>query len=438
MELTFLGAAGTVTGSCTLLSHNATKILIDCGTRQGDQQGSTLHLPCHPRELTAILLTHGHLDHSGHVPVLVAGGFVGKIYAHKATGEIAEIIWNDSVRLQGDFDGQTVHQTKALLSLHSYNQPFSINDLSITLFDAGHILGSSHILIAAGGKRVLFSGDIGVVNTPILRNPTTQWEKPVDAVIIESTYGNRTHKDRWDTIIEFGAIVKKTIAERGVLLIPAFAIGRTQEILYHLNSLVEAGTIPKIPVLVDSPMAARITAIYSEHEECYDAMTRAQLLSGDLPLTFPGLHVVDSVRESATLAAMRPPLIIIAGSGMCNGGRIVAHLAAFLPVPSTTVMIVGWQSRESIGRQLLDGKKEVEIYGEKIAVKARTVSLNGFSAHADEQGLCNWARAVSGDDILWLINHGEVEAAQGLARRLGEVGLKKAKVVALGERVVVG
>jgi metallo-beta-lactamase family protein len=272
-----------------------------------------------------------------------------------------------------------------------------INNVEFTLQDAGHILGSSHVLVEYERKRIVFSGDIGPVNTPIIRDPFTKWSREIDAVVIESTYGNRIHKAREKTFDEFETIIKGTITARSVLLIPAFAIGRTQEMLYHLNTLVEEKSIPAIPVFVDSPMADNVTTLYRRHRDCVDQETNDKIASGDLPLEFTGLSFIKSAEQSHTLSSIAPPMVIIAGSGMCNGGRILRHLQKFISNPSTTIMFVGWQGEGSLGRQLVDGAQEVEIERIRVPVRARIATLNGFSAHADRQGLLEWARKIPGE-----------------------------------------
>jgi metallo-beta-lactamase family protein len=299
-----------------------------------------------------------------------------------------------------------------------YNIPMQIKDINFTLRDAGHILGSSHVLVETEGKRILFSGDIGVVNTPIIRDPFTKWTEPIDAVVIESTYGNRMHKDRELTVEEFEKIVKRTVSSKGVLLIPAFAIGRTQEILYYLNSLVEEKRIPPVPTFVDSPMADQVTGIYRRYRDCYDSETNAKITSGDLPLEFRGLSFAITPAQSQAISTVRPPLIIVAGSGMCNGGRILGHIKNFAADPSTTIMFVGWQGAGTPGRKLINGERLLTIEGKQYFIKAHIETLNGFSAHADQKGLLDWAKSIPGQPGVWFVNHGEAEQACALAQLL--------------------
>jgi metallo-beta-lactamase family protein len=422
VSLTFHGAARSVTGSCIHVQAGITQLLIDCGVAQdsgADRHVSSDHFPFDPSKIDAIILTHGHLDHTGRIPELVKAGFRGTIYGHYATCVIARIIWEDSLHHTAQaltvYEEADVKATIAQCMPIAYNIPMQIHDIEFTLQDAGHILGSSHILFKHKNKRIIFSGDVGSEKTPIIRDPFCSWQESVDAIVIESTYGSRVHKDRTETIKEFEQIVKKVIEQQGVLLIPAFAIGRTQEILYHLNTLVEEKRIPVLPVFVDSPMAGEVTGIYRSYRDCYDEEAFEKLMNGDNPLVFNGLTFVNSVQQSFSLHKMQPPFIIVAGSGMCNGGRILGHLEHFISKPQTTIMFVGWQSQGSLGRMLVDGALHVNINGKMLPVSASIATLNGFSAHADQKGLMAWARAIPGAKKKWFVNHGEEQQACCLA-----------------------
>jgi metallo-beta-lactamase family protein len=437
MHLTFLGATRAVTGSCTLLEHGTTRLLVDCGMRQGEGGGRQSDFAFDPASIDAVILTHGHLDHAGRVPQLVAGGFRGPVFGQDATLDIARAVWWDSLRIgvksgQTDLTDEHVRQALRQAWPVCYQEEFSVGDLLVRLFDAGHILGSSHVLVEADGRRVLFSGDIGARGTPIIRDPFTAWGEPVDTVVIESTYGNRCHRGRQETVAEFAEIVTRTVERRGVLLIPAFAIGRTQEILFHCNSLIESRAIAPLGVFVDSPMANDITTVYRRYGDCYDARTRALIHSGDLPLEFPGLKPVEGHAESLLIENYRPPYIVVAGSGMCTGGRILRHLKTRLPHPETTVMIVGYQARGTTGRSLVDGADWVTIDGDRIPVRASIATLNGFSAHADKRRLLDWASHIPGKGIRWYVNHGEDEAVEALAEAIEQAGLGPAKVAEQG------
>jgi metallo-beta-lactamase family protein len=407
--------------------------MVDCGMLQGDDDAQELNresYPIRPDDIDAVVLTHGHLDHSGRLPKLVSEGYKGPVYAHVATGELVEIVWRDSARLSAKWDGGALYDDAAvsdtirLLRPTRYRQPVDLGDgVTLEFCDAGHILGSSSVIIDNGTKRLLMSGDLGSPHTPILRDPTTDWPE-VDAVVMESTYGNRLHKSRTETVEEFKNIVLKAIEHKGFVLIPAFAIGRTQEILFHFNTMATNERLPSVPVLLDSPMAEKVTDVYRKHRECYDEATWALIESGNLPMRFDGLRELVTSRESKQVQSMAPPAVVIAGSGMCTGGRILHHFKYFLDRSSTTVVFVGWQGYKTLGRRLVDGEKTIKIHGEKIEVNARIETLNGFSAHADRDGLLSWSRHISGQPT-FLVNHGEPDAVAGLVATLMSDGRKK-------------
>jgi metallo-beta-lactamase family protein len=433
MTITFYGAAKRVTGSCSLIRCGGKKILVDCGMIQGDQDARELNredLPIAPGEIDAVVLTHGHLDHSGRLPRLVAEGYQGPVYAHSATCELAEIVWRDSARLSAKWDGGPLYDEAAIdttmhqLNRMRYGDVVDLGPVKVKIFDAGHILGSSHVLVSCGGKRLLMSGDIGTPNTPIIRDPTTHWEDDLDAVVIESTYGNRLHKSRSDTVEEFKEIVLRAIEHKGFVLIPAFAIGRTQEILFHFNAMVTNHRLPKVPVLLDSPMAERVTDVYRQHRECYDDATAALIAQGNSPMRFEGFRELVTAEDSKSVQGMTPPAVVIAGSGMCTGGRILHHLKYFLDRSSTTVVFVGWQGYGTLGRRLVEGEKSIKIHGQTVEANARIETLNGFSAHADRDALVAWSRHLPGKPR-FLVNHGEEAAVAGLVEALKADGRKQ-------------
>ncbi len=432
MKITFYGAAGRVTGSCSLVQTSGKNILVDCGLVQGGDDAQELNrepFPIPVGEIDAVVLTHGHLDHTGRLPRLVEAGYSGPVYAHSATGQLADIVWRDSARLSAKWDGgplygeEAVDKTTGLLSAMRYDQVQELGaGISIEMKDAGHILGSSHVLIRSGDKRLLMSGDIGTPNSPIIRDPTIQWpDEPLDTVVMESTYGNRLHKDREATVKEFKQIVHRAVEHRGFVLIPAFAIGRTQELLFHFGNMIRSGQLPKIPVLLDSPMAERVTDVYRGHRECFDETTWDMIRHGKTPMRFEGFRELITAEDSKTVQKMSPPAVIIAGSGMCTGGRILHHLKYFLERQSTTVVFVGWQGYGTMGRSMVDGAEQVRIHGQKVKVNAHIETLNGFSAHADRNALVEWSRHLPGKPA-FIINHGEPDSTAGLVDALEKDG----------------
>jgi metallo-beta-lactamase family protein len=434
MSITFFGAAGRVTGSCSLIECCGKKIIVDCGMVQGDKDANELNreeFPIAPSAVDAVVLTHGHLDHAGRLPRLVEGGFSGPVFCHGATAELAEIVWRDSARLTAKWDGgalyndDAINRTLQLIQPLRYKKPVDLGGgLELTAYDAGHILGSSHCLFSGDGKRLLMSGDIGSPNTPIIRDPTTEWEDELDAVVIESTYGNRLHKSREDTIEEFKQIVLKAIDQRGFVLIPAFAIGRTQELLFHFNTMVTKKRLPRIPVLLDSPMAEKVTSVYRQHRECYDDQTWKLIEEGNAPMRFEGFRELVTSDESKAVKGMDPPAVIIAGSGMCTGGRILHHLKNFMDRETTTVVFVGWQGYGTLGRRMVDGEQNIKIHGQEVEVRGHVETLNGFSAHADRDALVAWSSNFKGSPK-FLANHGEDDAVVGLVKALKDDGHKQ-------------
>lgn len=433
MKLTFLGATHEVTGSCTLLNANGKNILIDCGMEQGADIYENCPLPISPNEIDAILLTHAHIDHSGKIPAMTANGFSGQIYSTKATYNLCEIMLRDSAHIQ-EFEAEwrnrkakrsggpeyippyTIKDTEAALKQFkytSYNEEIEIfKDIKIKFQDAGHLLGSSSIYVTVTEnnitKTILFSGDLGNVNRPLINDP----QKPTSAdyVIIESTYGDREHGERPDYVSQLSQIMQSTFEKGGNLVIPSFAIGRTQELLYLIRIIKDNNliTCKNFYVYVDSPLAVEATNIYSSGmNEYYDVETLRILDDGIEPIKFDNLRLSITSEDSKMINSDDLPKVIISASGMCEAGRIRHHLKHNLWKENSTILFVGYQAEGTIGRKLIDGEKTVKLFGEEISVKANIKQLNGISGHADKTIMLDWLSALKNKPEIVFVNHGE-------------------------------
>lgn len=443
IKLTFLGAAQNVTGSKYLLEANGARFLIDCGLYQErafkDKNWEPFPIP--PETIDAVLLTHAHIDHSGYLPRLVQQGFRGPIYCTKATAELAEVVLLDAARLQeedAEFKRKR-HQKEGRKALHPEIPLYTTKDAEAVfpLFtsvgyntcanlsggiegcfdDAGHVLGSAMITvkIRQNGKdrTVLFSGDVGGQHKPILPHPTLFEE--ADYVLVESTYGDRLHEKVTDLDDALADIINTTKTAGGNIVIPSFALERAQEVLFHINRLLLANRIPHLMVFLDSPMASRITEIFQRHPELFDEETTELIARRESPFDFPMLKMVGTVDESKAINHIEGTVIIIAGAGMCNGGRIKHHLVANITRRESTILFVGYQAIGTLGRQIVDGVKKVRILGQMYPVRARIAQLNGFSAHADRDELFMWLSALKKPPRHLFIVHGESDAAQNFA-----------------------
>ena len=437
MKIEFVGGAGTVTGSSYIIKNDDFTIMVDCGMFQGKHelvQRNKLNLIYAPEKIDCLLLTHAHIDHSGLIPKLVKEGFDGKIYATKATVDLCKVMLPDSAHIQ-EMDIKWINKRNRKLNRPEIDPIYTVEDAenSLTKFvsvnygeiinlhpkvevrfrDAGHILGSAFIelWIDENGKKtkIVFSGDIGTGDQAIIRDPERL--EGADIVLIESTYGNRLHKDKEGTYKEFTEILLNGIEKRGNIIIPAFAVERTQEIIYILNNLFKAGEIPAIPVFIDSPLAISATEIFRQNRQCFDEEMTKLIMSGENPLDFPHLTFTRSSNESKLLQNEKG-VIIISASGMCNAGRIQYHLQNNLYKTEASVIFVGYQAQGTLGRRIVDGAKQVKIYGEDIAVKAQIHTLGGFSAHADKDGLLKWLRTNNNPNAKVFVVHGEEEASE--------------------------
>lgn len=440
LRLTFLGAAGTVTGSKYLVQVGEKKLLVDCGLFQGKKQlrlRNWEELPFHPRELSAVVLTHAHIDHTGYLPRLVQQGYSGPIYCTPATAELTSLLLPDSAHLQEE---EALFANRHKTSKHNPAKPLYtteeaeatlrllksiprdkatqvIDGVTITPSCAGHILGACALSLDAGGRRITFSGDIGRYDTPILPDPA-----PLaigDLLLCESTYGDRDHTADANADA-LGAVVRRVVERNGPLIVPAFALGRTQTLLYFLAELERAGKIPVIPVFVDSPMATDATSIYRRYNADFDAEARAIVDEGVMPFSTKRTYFCRTVEQSKALNSMHGPRIIISASGMANGGRVLHHLKRWLPEPEATVLFVGYQAEETRGRQLLNGETAVKIFGTYVPVRAQIEEISGLSAHGDRRELARWLKSCTGTPQAVRIIHGEPAPAAAFSALIRE------------------
>ena len=434
MKLTFLGAAHEVTGSCTLLEANGKKILIDCGMEQGADIYENQELPCSPAYIDAILLTHAHIDHSGLVPQMVAQGYDAAIYATEATVRLCDIMLRDSAYIQESeaewksrksiraggkeiaplYTVADAEKAMKLFEGHAYNKPFELFDgICVEFCDAGHLLGSAsiHITVKEGeeSRSILFSGDLGNRARPLIRDP--QPPKDADFVVIESTYGDRIHGERPDYIGQLTEIFQETFDKGGNVIIPAFAIGRTQELLYLIRIIKEKGLVRghgNFPVYVDSPLAVEATKIYQDGlYGFYDDETLELLNKGINPIDFSNIRLSVSADDSKKINLDIAPKVIISASGMCEAGRIRHHLKHNLWREDSTVLFVGYQADGTLGRKLIDGADSVSLFNEEIAVNARIASIVGISGHADRDMMLEWLSKMPTAPKRIFVNHGE-------------------------------
>lgn len=461
MRITFFGAAGEVTGSSTLVESGPTRVLVDLGLIQGgrlDRARNHEPLPFDASSLDAVVLTHAHIDHSGRLPLLTRAGFRGQVFATGPSVELAGILLRDSAHVQAMdaqrqslrrqrrglppvtplYDADDVERFLPCLRSVSYGQRVALTGgragkgaaggLWARWLDAGHILGSASVELgvdAPPGRpapRLLFSGDLGPRSAPLMRDPAADDATP-HAVILESTYGDRDHRSPEATAAEFDALVKEAVWNKERLLVPAFAVGRTQAVLYHLARLMHTGRVPQFPVYLDSPMAIETLELYRRHAALLDDEARALAADGRDPLRLPTLRVARTRQESQAINDLPGPLVVIAASGMCTGGRILHHLKHNLWRRDARVIIAGYQSAGSLGRRLVDGARLVRVLGQPVAVRARVHTLGGLSAHAGQSELVDWAVAVrppgpGATRPRFFLNHGEEAPRAALAQRL--------------------
>lgn len=465
MKIQFYGGARTVTGSQHLLTVNAKKILLECGLFQGrrkDTYEKNKNFNFDPKEIDALILSHAHIDHSGNIPNLVKNGFNGPIYATSATIDLCKIMLKDSAYLQ-ERDVEWLHKKRKNNNHQSAEALYTVEDVenslnnfvpveyntateifpgTIAIFqDAGHILGSASILLEVeeGGRNIRFgfSGDIGRHEMPIINDP--DYLRDLDVLIMESTYGNRIHTHSDEVEEEVAKIIREVYDRKGKIIIPAFAVGRTQLLVYVLHKLFDQNRIPEIPIYVDSPLAVNATKVFKDHPECFDRETnRVFLESGDDPFGFGKLKYISTVDQSKELNDMHEPMIVISASGMAEGGRILHHLANNISNPKNLILFVGYAAEQTLARKIMDGMQRVNILGEEHSVKCQIKSMDYFSGHADQNELLDYLSLNSKNRLknIFLV-HGEEEQALPLREKILQKGYKNADFPISGEKFVI-
>ncbi len=436
MKIHFFGAAGEVTGSCSLIESGDKKILVDCGMFQGSDfsEGKNYDpLPFEAKELSAVLVTHAHLDHTGRLPILVKNGFTGFFYATPATVDLTELILNDALSVMRHnnakfglpilYEERDVSGVMAQFKAVDYEESFDLfkdEKIKIYLRDAGHIFGSAFIEVQAENKKVIFSGDIGNVNVPILRD-TYNLPKNVDLLVCESTYGDRLHetdKERQEIIEQ---AVVEAMKKGGVMMIPSFSLERTQELLYNLNDLIDLQKrLPRVPIFLDSPLAIGATQVYRKYINYYDTEAKKIIKEGDDIFNFPGLTLTGTRDDSMKINHVPNPKIVIAGAGMMNGGRILHHALRYLSDEKSTLMIIGYQAVGTLGRKILEGQSSVQVMGEKVEVNCTVKSVGSFSAHGDQKKMLSWIGSSGQPPKQIYLNHGEPEVIKIFAQKIKE------------------
>ena len=463
MKITFYGAAQTTTGSMHLVEANGKRILLDCGLYQGHRKEAfekNRNLPFDPATIDAVVLSHAHIDHSGNLPQLVRHGFRGKVYARQSTIDLSAVMLRDSCflqnrdleyvnkkrRAQGKNLFEPLYVEEDVEKLMGHMVPVEMHRLrelargvTLTLHNAGHILGSAQVQLdvveGSRSRRLLFTGDLGQPNQPILKH--FEYPQGADVVLMESTYADRLHPSADDVEGRLKGYIDDIVQQKSKLIIPAFSVGRTQQILYYLNRLLAAKRIYPIPVYIDSPLSQKATRIYEKHTEVYNDEACDLLNQGVNPLSFPGIKFVETPEQSMALNELRGPMIIIAASGMCEGGRVLHHLKNGVTDPRNIVLIVGFQAENTLGRRLVDYVDPIKILGEEFPLRARVQTINALSAHADKKGLMDWFDHVKSGVKQAFAVHGEPEKVDAMVELLKEHGCANAVAPVPGQTVVI-
>lgn len=449
MKLSFLGGAKEVTGANYLLESDGTKILIDCGLFQGSkycEEGNLQPFQYKPSEIEALFVTHSHIDHIGRVPKLYKDGFRGKIFSTEPTKDFAEPLLLDAEHMMRSenennpngviYSVDDIDGAMKLWDGVPYHQKISVGPFELEFFDAGHILGSASILVTVEGKRILFSGDLG--NTPSLFIHDTEYFEDVDYALIESAYGDRLHEATESRSDILEDVIEETVKRGGVVMIPSFALERSQEMIYEINELLEKGKIPNVPVFIDSPLAIKLTAVYEKYAKNPMYINEIFLAHhhGGATFAFPGVTMTLTTEQSKEINNAPSPKVVIAGSGMSQGGRILFHEMRYLPGQKNLILFVGYQSSGSLGRRILDGAQEVRILGEDVEVRCAVRSIGGYSAHADQAQLLKWLTPMREHVKKVFVVQGEAESSETLAQKARDELAIDAEVPAVNTTVV--
>lgn len=457
MRLTFYGATQNVTGSMFLIEHNEKKILVECGLYQGKRAVSedlNRKFPFIPSDIDTLLISHAHIDHSGNIPNLVKQGFGGDIIATHATCDLMDIMLRDSGHIhekdveylnkrlanRGEPLKEPLYTVKDAeesikhFSPVNYYVPLKIdNELSVTFIEAGHILGSAQMLFEYKDKTILFTGDLGRAHLPIIRDPDVVEE--VDMIISESTYGDRVHKNIEDSQDELRGVMQRVIDRKGKIIVPAFSVGRTQELLYDIFHLIDKKKVPGMDIFVDSPLSKRATRVFREHAECYDKDTMKIFNEHKNVFDFDGLHYTEDVEESKAINFKSGPHMIISASGMCEAGRILHHLKNNIGDPNNAVIITGFMAQHTLGRRILEKEKDIKIFGEHYTLEAEVYAMTEYSAHGDKNDLTEHIEQSSAKRVILV--HGELSQQQALMETLKERGFNDVSIPQRGDTFVI-